>query len=84
MKNNYPAEQRNNKRTGNVQTERTATGIITTAEEIVQPKKGKPYKQWAQIGYTSVTQHEVIDLETGKVRVFNRTEGLVGHALASA
>lgn len=46
------------KRTGNTQTEKTKTGVITTAEERVQPKKGKPYTRWVQIGYTSVQLNE--------------------------
>lgn len=63
------------KRTGNIQTEKTATGIITTAEEVVRTK-GKPYKRWVQIGYTSVVKNE----STGKLYV----DGLTGKALAIA
>jgi|FLOH01.1.fsa_nt_gi hypothetical protein len=40
-------------RTGRVQTEATATGIITTAET-VKHHKGKKHTVWEQIGYTSV------------------------------
>ena len=40
------------KRTGNTQTEITATGIITTAETIVR-RHGKKHTRWEQIGYTS-------------------------------
>ena len=40
------------KRTGKIQSEKTATGYITTAEEIVR-KEGKKYTRWVQIGYTS-------------------------------
>ena len=45
------------KRTGNVQTEKTATGIITTAEEVVF-KNGKKHTRWVQIGYTSVIKND--------------------------
>lgn len=48
-------------RTGKTQTERTATGIITTAEERVRPTKGKPYTRWVQIGYTSICRNESTD-----------------------
>ena len=45
-------------RTGNIQTERTASGVITTAEERVTPTKGKAYKRWVSIGYTSIWTNE--------------------------
>ena len=81
-KKQFNLDDRQNKRTGNIQTERTLTGIITTAEEIVHPKKGKPYTQWVQIGYTSVSKLTIHDGH--KNRIYTRTEGLVGQALADS
>jgi len=40
------------KRTGKVQTEKTETGIITTAEEKGHVK-GQKRTRWAQVGFTS-------------------------------
>ena len=62
------------KRTGRVQTERTETGIITTAEEKGHVK-GQKRTRWVQIGYTSIVRNsddkEVVD-------------GIYGKALAQA
>jgi len=41
------------KRTGNTQTEMTATGVITTAQETGHIK-GKKITRWVQIGYASI------------------------------
>ena len=41
------------KRTGEIQTEVTASGIITTAEEKGH-YKGRKVTRWTQIGYTSI------------------------------
>ena len=40
------------KRTGKTQREKTPTGYITTAEELVN-QDGKKYRRFVQIGYTS-------------------------------
>ena len=41
------------KRTGQIQTEMTKTGVITTAQETGHIR-GKKITRWAQIGYTSI------------------------------
>ena len=45
-------------RTGNTQTERTKTGIITTAEEVVTKRNKKSYTRWVQIGYVSLERNK--------------------------
>ncbi len=40
-------------RTGKIQTEKTATGVITTAEERNAKTR---HTRWAQIGYTSILE----------------------------
>ena len=41
------------RRTGKTQQEATATGVITTAQEVGHIK-GKKITRWVQIGYTSI------------------------------
>jgi len=41
------------KRTGKVRTERTASGIIVKAEELVARQGKRPYKRWVEVKYVS-------------------------------
>ena len=66
-------------RTGRTQTEKTATGIITTAEEIVKVKGKKPFRRWNQIGYTSICQH-IVEVN-GKDKVVSFVDGAYGQKL---
>lgn len=60
------------KRTGQIQTEKTATGVITTAEERDTKTKAR---RWVQIGYTSIIQ---VQRDSKWVEVL---DGPIGHAL---
>ena len=55
------------KRTGNVQTEKTATGIITTVEEKGHIK-GQKRTRWVQVGYTSIIIKEDENGRTKQVK----------------
>jgi len=62
------------KRTGKVQTEKTETGVITTAEEKGHIK-GQKRTRWAQVGFTSI-----VTKEDGKQYI----DGLYGQPLVDA
>lgn len=63
-----------------VQTERTATGIVTTQQE--RNKKTRQTR-WVPIGYVSLLTREVVD-EDGKVKTETYADGPYGRALLTA